>query len=124
MFIEHTKPFVTLVGEIRFLPGVNIIEGADEIALKKNSSFLDNLKNGLFVDVTPKPAPGAPKIHPKAVPEAVKTANISAAAAVKLIQNIFNIPDLQGIMEKDSRKAVQDAAKKQLEKIQAPEEEA
>ena len=134
MLVKQTKPFVTYVAvestNIFFFPGVNTISDENAAILAESETFQQKVNSGLLQIITQEAAPATVVNKPGAVKAAVKIAtkvnitNMSVVNAIKMIEGIFNRDELDRLAGVDQRKGVQEAIKRQLEKIKLTPAEA
>jgi len=134
MLVKQTKPFITYDStddrNVFFFPGVNTIADEDAAILAESETFQQKVKCGLLQIITQEAAPATVISKPGAVKAAVKIAtkvnitNMSVVNAIKTIEDTFNRDELNRLAGVDQRKGVQDAIKRQLEKIKLTPAEA
>lgn len=117
MYINNKKAFVTNCEDVMLIPGITTVDdAAKEKALHASPMFKELCAGGVLEEVKTETStaskPGAPS---KPASKPINT--LSAPEAIKLINGMLSIDELEAVAKLDARKAIQDAVKKQIAKV-------
>lgn len=120
VLIVHRKaPWVTVIGDHKFFPGFNKIEGSEEIKkIKKSTAWESETKpNPMYQGVKNMVEVVVPEEAKESFVDTIKA--MSAEDAMELINHHGDIDEVKAVLSSDKRKLVKESAKNQIENIES-----